>query len=331
MEDEDGGWPKWVTQVLVGTAVIAAAAVLTVATAGTGTALACFAVGALKGAAVGAASGAISGAATGVIANRITTGSWNGTAKAALNGAASGYMSGAITGFVVGGLTSNVCFVAGTLVHLADKDVAIETVKKGDLVWAENPETKERSLKRVVRTFRNQSNELVQIRTLDEVITATPTHPFYVRGKGWVRAGDLQKGDKLCLRDGTCTLVVLTHRKKLKTTVNVYNFEVEDFHTYYVGIQGILVHNVCHGNSLKTNKKTDLYALRDNETGAVKKIGETTRGVKRYTKKYYAQNNVTMYIFDSGSKYRIHYQQNRIIRSYYKRFGRLPQLNKSFW
>ena len=242
MQDEDGGWPKWVTQVLVGTAVIAAAAVLTVATAGTGTALACFAVGALKGAAVGAAIG---GAATGVIANRITTGSWNGTAKAALNGAASGYMSGAITGFVVGGLTSNVCFVAGTLVHLADKDVAIETVKEGDLVWAENPETKERSLKRVVRTFRNQSNELVQIRTLDEVITATPTHPFYVRGKGWVRAGDLQKGDKLCLRDGTCTLVVLTHRKKLKTTVNVYNFEVEDFHTYYVGIQGILVHNKC--------------------------------------------------------------------------------------
>ena len=245
MQDEDGGWPKWVTQVLVGTAVIAAAAVLTVATAGTGTALACFAVGALKGAAVGAASGAIGGAATGVIANRITTGSWNGTAKEALNGAASGYMSGAITGFVVGGLTSNVCFVAGTLVHLADKDVAIETVKEGDLVWAENPETKERSLKRVVRTFRNQSNELVQIRTLDEVITATPTHPFYVRGKGWVRAGDLQKGDKLCLRDGTCTLVVLTHRKKLKTTVNVYNFEVEDFHTYYVGIQGILVHNKC--------------------------------------------------------------------------------------
>ena len=48
MEDEDGGWPKWVTQVLVGTAVIAAAAALTVATAGTGTALAAVAVGGVK-------------------------------------------------------------------------------------------------------------------------------------------------------------------------------------------------------------------------------------------------------------------------------------------
>ena len=57
MEDEDGGWPKWVTQVLVGTAVIAAAAALTVATAGTGTALAAVAVGALKGSVIGAIGG----------------------------------------------------------------------------------------------------------------------------------------------------------------------------------------------------------------------------------------------------------------------------------
>ena len=198
MQDEDGGWPKWVTQVLVGTAVIAAAAALTVATAGTGTALACFAVGALKGAAVGAASGAVNGAITGVIGNRIATGSWSGSAAAALNGAAEGYMSGAITGFVVGGVTSNVCFVAGTLVHLADRDTEIENVSVGDLVWAENPETNEKALKKVVRTFCNQSDELVQIKTPQEEITATTTHPFYVRGKGWVRAGDLQKGDKLC-------------------------------------------------------------------------------------------------------------------------------------
>ena len=65
MQDEDGGWPKWVTQVLVGTAVIAAAAVLTVATAGTGTALAAVAVGALKGSVIGAIGGAAVGATSG--------------------------------------------------------------------------------------------------------------------------------------------------------------------------------------------------------------------------------------------------------------------------
>lgn len=31
----------------------------------------------------------------------------------------------------------------------------------------------------------------------------------------------------------------------LKIILNVFNFEVEDFHTYYVGEQPVLVHNKC--------------------------------------------------------------------------------------
>ena len=31
----------------------------------------------------------------------------------------------------------------------------------------------------------------------------------------------------------------------LESPVTVYNFEVEDFHTYYVGESAVLVHNVC--------------------------------------------------------------------------------------
>ena len=33
----------------------------------------------------------------------------------------------------------------------------------------------------------------------------------------------------------------------LETPVKVYNFEVEDFHTYYVGESSVLVHNDCSG------------------------------------------------------------------------------------
>lgn len=39
--------------------------------------------------------------------------------------------------------------------------------------------------------------------------------------------------------------------KILKKPVKVYNFEVEDFHTYYVGFSGILVHNTCSSTSTK--------------------------------------------------------------------------------
>lgn len=34
----------------------------------------------------------------------------------------------------------------------------------------------------------------------------------------------------------------------LETPVTVYNFEVEDFHTYYVGNNAVLVHNKCYKN-----------------------------------------------------------------------------------
>ena len=33
--------------------------------------------------------------------------------------------------------------------------------------------------------------------------------------------------------------------EKLETPVAIYNFEVEDWHTYYVADSGVLVHNMC--------------------------------------------------------------------------------------
>lgn len=239
---------------LVGTAVIATAAVLTVATAGTGTALACFAAGALKGAGAGAASGAISGAVTGAVAHRITTGSWEGAGQAALDGAATGYMTGAITGFITGGLTSDVCFVAGTSVLTASGHVAIETVKIGDMVWAEDPETGEKALKRVVQTFVNETNELVHVFVNGEEIISTPEHPFYVPQKGWTAAIQLRAGDSLVLSNGKYVIVERIQHEILESPITVYNFEVEDFHTYYVGENGILVHNLCNGKWTSAGK-----------------------------------------------------------------------------
>ena len=331
MTDDSGSWPSWATKLLIGTAVIAAAAILTVATAGTGTALACFAAGALKGAVVGAAVGAVSGAATGAVSHRIKTGSWRGAGKAALNGAADGYMSGAITGFISGGLTSHACFVAGTPVLSSVGLVAIETVQEGDSVWAEDPETGEKALKTVVRTFVNESDELIHVHTGDDEIVCTPEHPFYVPAKGWTGAAQLRAGDILVLSNGSYVTVEKIQHEILESPVKVYNFEVEDFHTYFVGENSVLVHNLCHANSLKTSKKTELYVLKDQDSGAVRKIGETTRGVRRYTRRYYESNNVYMRVLDSGSKRAMHYQQHRLLKTYVSKMGRLPDLNRSLW
>ena len=75
-----------------------------------------------------------------------------------------------------------------------------------------------------------------------EQIQTTLGHPFYVVGKGWVKAGELQAGDVLQLFDGREVAIDSIRIKEAKS-VTTYNFEVEDYHTYYVTQSDELVHN----------------------------------------------------------------------------------------
>ena len=249
--DSEGEWPSWAKKALAAVAVVAVVAVVaavTVATAGTGTVAACVAVGAAKGAAVGLAVGAATGAATGAISHRITTGSWSGAGTAALESGASGALSGAILGAITGGLNSSSCFVAGTAILTSAGYVSIENIRAGDNVWAKNPDTGETALKKVVQTFVNETNELVHVYVNSEEIVTTPEHPFYVSNCGWIGAIDLRAGDKLVLVNGECAVVEEIQHEILERPIKVYNFEVEDFHTYYVGSTSVLVHNTCTGS-----------------------------------------------------------------------------------
>ena len=56
----------------------------------------------------------------------------------------------------------------------------------------------------------------------------------------------------LPLADGTTATVTKTYGEQLEQPVIVYNFEVSDFHTYYVTDTGVLVHN-------------DQYCLKDRQ------------------------------------------------------------------
>ena len=86
-----------------------------------------------------------------------------------------------------------------------------------------------------------------------------------------------------------------------------------------------------HGNSLNTTKKTVGYALVKNDTLEVMKYGETTRGTKRYTKKFYEENNVHMEIMETGSKREMHMWQHYKILDYKEKYGKRPIWNKSDW
>ena len=78
-----------------------------------------------------------------------------------------------------------------------------------------------------------------------EEIKTTDEHPFWVVGKGWTGASHLKSGDILKLENGKKVKVDEVWIEKLITPVKVYNFEVADWHTYYVSDAGVLVHNKC--------------------------------------------------------------------------------------
>ena len=78
----------------------------------------------------------------------------------------------------------------------------------------------------------------------EEIIT-TPAHPFYSPVKGWTQAVHLRAGDILVLVNGEYVVVEKVQHEILESPVKVYNFNVEDYHTYYVTEHGVLVHNLC--------------------------------------------------------------------------------------
>ena len=85
------------------------------------------------------------------------------------------------------------------------------------------------------QTFENESDELVHVFVNGEEIITTPSHPFYVPKFGWTSAIKLRAGDILVLSNGEYVVVETVQHEILENPIKVYNFEVEDFHTYFVG------------------------------------------------------------------------------------------------
>ncbi len=174
----------------------------------------------------------------------------------------------------------SVCFAEGTLIAAESGNIPIEEIKEGMLVYAHDPETGETALKPVVQTFRNETTELVHVIVDGEEIICTPMHPFYVPGKGWTAACRLGAGDRLQLLNGEYVIVEQVQHELLDSPVTVYNFEVEGFHTYFVGDTEVLVHNKCgdsntRGGKLYTNSQSKQLA---NDLGYSKVNGVSSHG-----------------------------------------------------
>ena len=189
------------------------------------------------------------------------------------------------------GTSISVCFVAGTIIKAAEDDVPIENIQVGDYVYAHNPETGETELKSVVNTFVNEATELVRVFADGEEIICTNEHPFYSPIKGWIAACKLRAGDILVSLNGEYIVVEQVQHEILEAPIKVYNFEVEDFHTYFVGTgDGVLVHNECgwstiveSSNAYNTVKSFDKQQTATYENTLTKLASGNTSGLNIHT------------------------------------------------
>ncbi|MFV3130842.1 polymorphic toxin-type HINT domain-containing protein [Niveispirillum sp. KHB5.9] len=132
-------------------------------------------------------------------------------------------------------------FPAGTQVVTAEGDKPIEQVAVGDQVLSLDETTGQQEVKNVTELTNRVADRLVTVQYGNATIEATPEHPFYVPGRGWITAEALRVGDPLLGRDGRTAPVSATATRD--NPVKVFNFEVADNHNYYAGKQAILVHN----------------------------------------------------------------------------------------
>jgi RHS repeat-associated protein len=137
------------------------------------------------------------------------------------------------------------CFVAGTMVDTETGYLPIEMVSEGMLVYSRSEATGEESFRPVLRVFQPPAQPTVDVIASDgrggsERIAVTYDHPFYT-ARGWVRAANLAATDVLFTeRAGWVPVISVEARDR---AVPVYNFEVGEDHTYFVGELGIWVHN----------------------------------------------------------------------------------------
>lgn len=139
------------------------------------------------------------------------------------------------------------CFAAGTPVHTATGLRPIEGIRVGDEVWSRDEHTGKAALQRVQQRFVTHNQPILALTTANdsgttETLRVTHEHPFWT-SEGWVAAEDLAPNDAVQLLSEEWVTVVAG--QTLDEQVTVYNFEVAQFHTYFVGAYGLWVHNSC--------------------------------------------------------------------------------------
>jgi hypothetical protein len=156
------------------------------------------------------------------------------------------------------------CFAGDMLLNGEYGKVRADQVELGTRLWSrdENDPDGPLVLKRVIQTF-DRSAQIWEVRVAGQVISTTDEHPFWVASRGeqgeWVPAWKLQPGDLLRTQEGA--LVAVESVTETDRWESVYNWEIEDYHTYFVSATsegaGLWAHNAgaCGAGSSPSSRR----------------------------------------------------------------------------
>ncbi len=168
----------------------------------------------------------------------------------------------------------------------------IESLAKGDTVQSFDHLTAKNVFSKVSNTFRSQVKRLARVAAGGAIFLTTLSHPFFANGQ-YTPAQNLHRGDSILTQ--TAQQVAIENITIFDTLATVYNIEVENTNNYFVGQQGLLVHNSCTLQTLKSQLEANSW--RSFLETLVKEGVDVTRRINLYKKIVGFNNTATAKAF----------------------------------
>ncbi len=113
------------------------------------------------------------------------------------------------------------------------------------------------------------------------VLKDTKDKEFNIENTQWTQAKDLVSGDVALSADGARLPIASIEIDDQSETV--YNFEVEEYHTYFVGEVGVWVHNADYRNLSMGNRELVLFYTQNGKDyqGNYHEVGQKEKGGTR--------------------------------------------------
>jgi hypothetical protein len=126
------------------------------------------------------------------------------------------------------------CFTGDMLLHCEGGKKRADTIREGDLLWSRDEHDPDGPLvlKRVLRRF-ERTAKIWHLRLPGQVLRTTVEHPFWVENRqSWLPVGELHVGD--VVRTDAGELLAVEAIEDSGRWERVYNWQVQDYHTYFV-------------------------------------------------------------------------------------------------